>query len=164
MTKGQSAPNGSTAAANVGGSQPTADPGAAFTAPVASAGRGRGRGRGGVDNRPAWMTQGQSAGLAPVVDSQQSSTPPTGEAVFAAPPTGMGMGRGRGRGGVDNRPAWMTKGQNVQMSATGIQAGGPHSGSQAQAADGGIGRGRGRGRGRGIDNRPAWMSKQESAG
>lgn len=74
------------------------------------------------------------------------------------------MGRGRGRGGVDNRPAWMTKGQNVQMSATGMQARGPPSGSQAHAADGGMGRGRGRGRGRGIDNRPAWMSKQESAG
>jgi len=170
MTKGQSAPNGSTASANVGGTQPTTDPGATFTAPVASTGRGRGRGRGGVDNRPAWMTQGQSAPgntrvQAPVVDTQQPSTVSAGE-VFSAPPTGMG--RGRGRGGVDNRPAWMTKGHNVQMSDTAIKpAGPPSSGSAAfgsQTADGGMGRGRGRGsgRGRGIDNRPAWMSKQDN--
>ncbi len=167
MTKGQSTLNGSTPSAPIGGQQPTADPGATFTAPVASAGRGRGRG--GVDNRPAWMTQGQSGPgnsrvPASAVDTQQSNTVSSGEATFSAPP--IGVGRGRGRGGVDNRPAWMTKGQNAQTNDNASKQGGSSTSGRAafgsQAAAGGMGRGRGRGRGRGIDNRPAWMSKQEN--
>lgn len=167
MTKGQSTLNGSTPSAPTGGQQPTADPGPTFTAPAASAGRGRGRG--GIDNRPAWMTQGQtgpgnSKVPASVADTKQSSTVSSGEAAFSAPP--IGVGRGRGRGGVDNRPAWMTKGQNVQTNETASNPAGPAPSGRAafssQAAVGGMGRGRGRGRGRGIDNRPAWMSKQES--
>ncbi|KAK1736751.1 hypothetical protein QTG54_012773 [Skeletonema marinoi] len=164
--RGQSAPNGSAASATVGGQQPAADPGAAFTAPAAGAGRGRGRG--GVDNRPAWMTRGQGAPVnarapASVADTQ-SSTVSVGEAAFSVPPTAVG--RGRGRGGVDNRPAWMIKGQNAHTNNTALKPGGaaPSGGAAfgTQAAVGGMGRGRGRGRGRGIDNRPAWMSKQES--
>lgn len=158
----QSAPNGSAALAPVP-PQPAADPVVAFTAPVASVGRGRGRG--GVDNRPAWMTQGQRAPgnsnvPAPVGDSHQTSAVSVGEAPFSAPPTG----RGRGRGGVDNRPAWMTKGQNTQTNDTTSRPGGaaPSGGAGLghQAAVGGMGRGRGRGRG-GVDNRPAWMSQQD---
>lgn len=171
MTKGENALNGSTPSAPIGGQQPSADPGAKFTAPVASAGRGRGRG--GVDNRPAWMTQGQNGPgnlkvPASVVDTQKSSTVSSEQPAFSAPP--MGVGRGRGRGGVDNRPAWMTKAQTAQSNETAPKPAGSApstapSGRAAfasQAAVGGMGRGRGRGRGRGIDNRPAWMSKQES--
>jgi hypothetical protein len=114
------------------------------------------------------MTRGQGAPVnarapASVADTQ-SSTVSVGEAAFSAPPTAVG--RGRGRGGVDNRPAWMIKGQNAQTNNTALKPGGaaPSGGAAfgTQAAVGGMGRGRGRGRGRGIDNRPAWMSKQES--
>jgi len=162
MSQGQSFSNGSAASAPFGGMQQAADQGAAFTAPVAI---GRGRGRGGVDNRPAWITQGpgKNRDIASGVDKQQASTVSVGEVAFSAPPPTTGEGRGRGRGGVDNRPAWMTKGQNTHMNDTTPPLGGaaPSGGGGfgPHPADGGMGRGRGRGRGRGIDNRPAWMSR-----
>jgi len=74
--------------------------GDAFIAPAA--GRGRGRGRGGVDNRPAWMTQGQSSSNGSAASAPVGGTQPTADpgAAFTAPVAIAG--RGRGRGGVDS--------------------------------------------------------------
>lgn len=148
--------------------------GAAFTAPSANGGRGRGRGN--VDNRPAWMTQGQKApgsNSAPP-PAQEEKPASTAEAVketaFSALPASVGRGMGRGRG-VSNLPAWMTKGQNNAQSGNSSAPTPDVQQASALAAEKktafsapavSVGRGRGRGRGRGIDNRPAWMSKLES--
>ena len=78
---------------------------------------GRGRGRGNVDNRPAWMTKTEKTKAGP----SGVSVPPVANGMngrFAPPPSAKNnippqpaMGRGRGRG-TDNRPAWMTRGEN----------------------------------------------------
>ena len=71
---------------------------------------------------------------------------------------GVGAGKGIGRG-IDNRPAWMTIGnddallkgtENAEESIEEMHA--------TEANLGQTGNGTGQGRGRGIDNRPAWMS------
>lgn len=148
--------------------------GAAFTAPSASGGRGRGRGN--VDNRPAWMTQGQKAPGSnsdppPAQEEKPASTAEAAkETAFSALPASVGRGMGRGRG-VTNLPAWMTKGQNNAQSGNSSAPTPEVQQASALAAEKktafsapavSVGRGRGRGRGRGIDNRPAWMSKLES--
>lgn len=148
--------------------------GAAFTAPSASGGRGRGRGN--VDNRPAWMTQGQKApgsnsAPPPAQEEKPASTAEAAkETAFSALPASVGRGMGRGRG-VSNLPAWMTKGQNNAQSGNSSDLAPDVQQASALATEMkpafsappvSVGRGRGRGRGRGIDNRPAWMSKLES--
>jgi len=135
--------------------------GAAFTAPTTSV---RGRGRGGVDNRPAWMTHGQSAqgnSSSPSTDTWQASAASVIEATAFSAPAAV-EGRGRGRGGVDNRPAWMTMREDAQKNDTLSRLGGASAGGGGGVFNPGAVREMGRGRGRGIDNRPAWMSQQDN--
>ena len=135
----------------------------AFAAP--GAGRGRGRGRGGVDNRPAWMTKGQSTSNSntptplPTIGKESAADPVTSKPPsFTAPVASAG--RGRGRGGVDNRPAWMTKGLTASnSSSTSPKVDVTELVVDVSATVASVGRGRGRG---GIDNRPAWMTKGQN--
>jgi hypothetical protein len=79
------------------------------SAPTISVGRGRGN----VDNRPAWMTAGETgpsgatsvSAPPPVNDMNGRFAPPPAAHLSNAPPQ-QTMGRGRGRG-VANKPAWM---------------------------------------------------------
>jgi hypothetical protein len=69
-----------------------------------SAGEGRGRGRGAHLTKPAWMTQGNSKGLAP----EGGSGMPKPQYPTGIRELGAGEGRGRGRGVHMTKPAWMT--------------------------------------------------------
>ena len=133
-----------------------AAPGGTATTAASAVAGGRG-----IDNRPAWLTQGLHSA----------------SAAFSAPTSNRGRGRG-----VDNRPAWMTRGRppsaSVALSSSVQEERGVHNMTQsfatidmpieihqqigaAQAAAVNSAIARFGGRGRGVDNRPAWMTRSQ---